>query len=96
MTAPYNEPAFPHAEQFSDGTLNAQFPGMTLRDYFAAKAMAALIAEPNWDQESESGLALVFALTNDLTACGADRYSAAAYRVADAMLTARSATGAPA
>jgi len=84
MIAPYNEPAFPrdHAHLGHNG--------MTLRDYFAAKAVAALIAEPNWDQAG-GNTALVFALTNDLTLCGADRYGAAAYRVADAMLKARSA-----
>jgi hypothetical protein len=37
---PYNEPAFPNIGAISDH----QFNGMTLRDYFAAHAMAALIA----------------------------------------------------
>lgn len=40
MSAPDNPPAFPMA---GDVTFNE---GMTLRDYFAAKAMAAMIANP--------------------------------------------------
>jgi len=36
---PYNEPAFPNIGASADH----QFNGMTLRDYFAAKAMQALM-----------------------------------------------------
>jgi hypothetical protein len=36
--------AFPTDEFMDDGTIK-HTPGMTLRDYFAAKAMAALIAK---------------------------------------------------
>ncbi len=36
-------PAFPHEYKFGDGTAN-RHDGMTLRDYFAAKAMQALMA----------------------------------------------------
>ena len=45
---PDNPPAFPFTEQgmssFSGQTVDVVNPGMTLRDYFAAKAMAAIIA----------------------------------------------------
>ena len=36
-------PDAPH----QDGHTTAQFPGMTLRDYFAAKAMQGLLSDPN-------------------------------------------------
>lgn len=49
--------------------------GMTLRDYFAAKAMQALVTSQHCPKEFD-GLIV----------------SQAAYRVADAMLAARSAT----
>jgi hypothetical protein len=40
-------PAFPTA-QYADGVRPSGFDnGMTLRDYFAAKAMQALISEPS-------------------------------------------------
>jgi hypothetical protein len=48
--------------------------GMTLRDYFAAKALGGILADPN--------------VTID-TAEDADRLAAAVYRLADAMLRAR-------
>ena len=38
-------PAFPLREQFT----GIQHGGMTLRDYFAAKAMQGLISEAAWD-----------------------------------------------
>ena len=40
-----NEPAFPRA-----GDFNPQI-GMTMRDYFAAKAMQGLLANPKLQQE---------------------------------------------
>jgi hypothetical protein len=42
-----NEPAFPcPADRFPDGVLDAQrSEGMSLRDYFAAKAMAAMTSD---------------------------------------------------
>ena len=43
-TQPDNPPAF------SLGTYNQ---GMTRRDYFAAKAMQALLARPDWTQERD-------------------------------------------
>jgi len=61
--------------------------GPTLRDYFAAKAMASLITEPVWNQ-SVPGTPLVTAYGNDIPA-GPDRFAVVAYRIADAMLKAR-------
>lgn len=43
----YQEPAFPNEVHFN--------PGMTLRDYFAAKAMQSLIAgesQGEWDDDA--------------------------------------------
>jgi hypothetical protein len=60
---------------------------MTLRDYFAAKAMHALVVEPQW---GEGGMATVRAWSADFT--GSDscaRFAFAAYKMADAMLAAR-------
>jgi hypothetical protein len=37
-----NEPAFPFTEMHTHGSPYTQWKGMTLRDYFAAKAMADL------------------------------------------------------
>lgn len=58
--------AFPHEQ----GLLN---PGMTLRDYFAAKAMAAMVASPDYVEGSwfQEDIAIQ------------------AYTMADAMLAAR-------
>lgn len=39
-----NQPAFPGVDDLGD-----PYTGMTLRDYFAAKAMMALIAHPDSD-----------------------------------------------
>lgn len=45
-----DEPAFPNGQ---DVTLNLcePSPGMSLRDYFAAKAMQAFLTNPLWDKE---------------------------------------------
>jgi len=57
-------------------------PGMTLRDYFAIKALAALIGNAEWFAEAKQNVKFI-----DITA---DEYfSKAAYRLADAMLKAR-------
>ena len=40
-------PAFPHEFKFGDGTAE-RHKGMTLRDYFAAKAMQGLIGNGDW------------------------------------------------
>ena len=41
---PENPPAFPSTETFLDGTHYTNHPGMTLRDYFAAQALAGIMA----------------------------------------------------
>lgn len=64
---------------------NAVALGMTMRDYFAAKAMQGLIAEPQW---REGGYALVYIL-GPQTKDDAENYAVTAYRLADAMLKAR-------
>jgi len=58
-----------------DGNSTWQFPGMTLRDYFAAKAMQSIALLPN-------------AYSFD-TVQGVEAISANAYDIADAMLKAR-------
>ena len=39
-------PAFPGVDELGD-----PYNGMTLRDYFAAKAMQAIMANPHWTPE---------------------------------------------
>ena len=84
-------PAFPTpAEFFSDGSMRRPAgDGMTLRDYFAAKAMP--IAIKYWTQEGaagEDGGIFVW----EMHEASGDCFCAAvlAYRMADAMLQARS------
>ena len=59
--------------------------GMRLRDYFAAKAMVALITEPKWCD----GHTPLVAEIGPKGVLGAGRYASAAYAMADAMLKAR-------
>ena len=68
-------PAFPASYYTDDGEW-AKRDGMTLRDYFAAKAMQAYFTEPN------------VGFGSDVIEAG----SRAAYRIADAMLKARGDT----
>lgn len=68
--------AFPRQQWEYDGqnnVLHYQEGGMTLRDYFAAKALNGILSDPN------AGL-----LEDDLS-----RYANIAYKAADAMLKAR-------
>lgn len=67
---PENPSAFPHP------LANERHPGMTLRDYFAAKAMQADITSDNWNGLEDSDPELIAAM---------------AYEMADAMLRAREA-----
>ena len=79
----FNPSAFP--VDYVPGVMNGE-PGMTLRDYFAAKAVAALIAEPPWHQSVVSVSArLSRPEENDEAA----NFASAAYRIADAMLKER-------
>ncbi len=68
-------PAFPTP------THNLQNDGMTLRDYFAAKAMQGMIGCPKWREEA-----------NEDPDMDVSTYTAiSAYEMADAMLRAREA-----
>jgi hypothetical protein len=68
-----NEPAFPNHGSMS----RVMHEGMTLRDYFAAKALQGLLAAPDIRDVEEGDL------------CLSDTYANAAYSYADAMLKAR-------
>lgn len=70
-------PAFPleNPRQLEDGALFKQFPGMSLRDWFAGQALAGFIACHAADADAAP------------SASGAAR---AAYQYADAMLAERS------
>lgn len=72
---PNDVPAFPHTEWAHGGdTILSESPGMTLRDYFAAKALQGMLADlPN----SLYGLDWM------------EKTAKSAYEVADAMLAAR-------
>lgn len=92
MTTETGGPAFPceGGNKFISGNeIRKTLPssGMTLRDYFAAKAMQGLLAEPMWEEDST---AQVLVLTRDTVFTNpADRFASAAYKLADAMLAAR-------
>jgi len=68
--------AFPWTELRTDGSIHAQYFGMSLRDYFAAKALQGLLVAPKegWPKELQA----------------ISSVSQAAYRMADAMLAERS------
>lgn len=66
-----NQPAFPVT--FKWGKELNEYNGMTLRDYFAAKAMQAMISRTPWD---ESGVSYAQLTGN-------------AYEMADAMILSR-------
>lgn len=78
-----NPPAFPTL-YFHDvsRTLRPDDPGMTLRDYFAAKAMQGWI----------SGAPKIHGVAINGTAEHAKSIAESAYRYADAMLKARNST----
>ena len=69
-------PAFPQdsAPQWTD--LKPAHPGMTLRDYFAAKAMQGMLACSNLDAKLKADAGLI---------------ATSAYQFADAMMKAREA-----
>lgn len=79
-------PAFPIHPDSPSGHIEA-LGGMTLRDYFAAKAMAALVMEPPW---SEGGTASVHVWSEGFHGTDhLDRFAFAAYKMADSMLKER-------
>ena len=76
-----NPPAFPHTVEYkgSDGGGIVPHGGMTLRDYFAAKALQGMFANPddgheNYDLNYED-------YVKEIARCS--------YKMADAMLAAR-------
>ncbi|MGX6999865.1 hypothetical protein [Caballeronia sp. KNU42] len=68
--------AFPQSK--GAGDLWVAEGGLSMRDYFAAKALAAMIGQPDKDPENRG-------------AKGVPRLAQFAYEYADAMITARSA-----
>lgn len=81
-------PAFPVPEYVYDSHAGlrqvSDAIGMTLRDYFAAKAMAAMIAEPMWHE----GTKPVFSRHGN-GGGELEGFATASYAMADAMLAAR-------
>ena len=74
--SPFNQPAFPRVERQSD-TPEFVYYGMSLRDYFAAKALVALLSRATEE------------LLRQADPTVADWASREAYLMADAMLKAR-------
>lgn len=77
MNRPYDEPAFPCSHETGEGV--RWYSGMTLRDYFAGKAMAALI---NGRLVQKTGVVGVNNFEHGI--------AKEAYQCADAMLVERS------
>lgn len=50
-------PAFPYEERNREGAPYKDYFGMTLRDYFAAKAMLAVMSRPEFNRHSMKDLA---------------------------------------
>jgi len=63
--------------------------GMSMRDYFAAKAMAAMICEPQW---GATATGLVWKFCSDNLPLD-EAYATSAYVLADSMLKARLTRG---
>lgn len=78
-------PAFPIGRDVTQDQF-APHIGMTLRDYFAARAIHALITEPLDDAQITS---LACHWTSESKKTGIDRYAECAYKIADAMLKER-------
>lgn len=77
MSTPDNPPAFPFVEPPTECNVNT---GMTLRDYFAAKAMQSiLLAAIQGNLVHKDGV----------SSLGPAHFAVAAYENADAMLAAR-------
>lgn len=82
MSKPEYQPAFPVFPETGGGHA-AAFQGMTLRDYFAAKAMQGLMAG-RWKSDMHG-------IPYDAYRADADEWAKSAYHFADAMLKAREA-----
>lgn len=93
-------PAFPNGECSQCGTDHApikhQFMGMSLRDYFAAKALVGMLMRPSalptlWFSDLTKSEGHPAAVKNShLFIVHADVWAGGAYKLADAMLAARS------
>jgi hypothetical protein len=62
-----NQPAFPQAGGLAQVTSNLNVQGMTLRDYFAAKAMQGIILHPQgpaglWDEAAQESYKMADAM----------------------------------
>ena len=80
-----NPPAFPIPPEFCDDLSVEQQRGMTLRDYFAAKAMQGYISATAWHPDFVYPPDFNF----DEGKRAADAVTVSAYKWADAMLKAR-------
>ncbi|HIE4430012.1 TPA: hypothetical protein ACXM9H_000983 [Burkholderia multivorans] len=84
-------PAFPIPLAEGQGYQgHAPCDGMTLRDYFAGKALSGLLAEPIVEGVTPSSIHCTPNFDSDGAQPG-DRIATAAYALADAMLRARGA-----
>ena len=83
MSNRYNTggPAFPWQENHTHGQHTSQHEGMTLRDYFAAKALQGLMGG-RWKSDTRGQW-------YDAYRADADEWAKSAYHFADAMLKAR-------
>ena len=85
-----DEPAFPFAyeERGPDPSTNKQIfstPGMTLRDWFAGKALKGMVGKAAFDQSTEDMI-----VKSGVKACNIDKFiSHLAYEFADAMMEER-------
>ena len=61
MTTETGGPAFPCDLTSYDAEVQKKYQGMTLRDYFAAKALQAMLSDPVWRSNNDSGLIAHFA-----------------------------------
>lgn len=83
------EPAFPVTDTVIDGrSFEPDYMGMSLRDYFAAKALMGLLAEPISEVVQSTAAYMAAPLADDQPG---DLMARAAYRLADAMIKAREA-----
>jgi hypothetical protein len=57
MTAETGGPAFPHTVEYKGADCGGVVPhgGMTLRDYFASKAMQSLVSDPDYRRGNDFG-----------------------------------------
>ena len=82
-----NEPAFPGLHPSKE--CHYQDAGMSLRDYFAAKAMEALIHDASVEPSGGPLAEWWSNATENKNLAGSGMFAAAAYEMADAMLKAR-------